>query len=302
MEPMFYKTEVAPVSKKLKMCVEKNKNEKKKEIKVDPLKRLPNEIIFEILSYLSFEELSRMCLMSKDWNIMASLPILTKTAIYKDSKLAFGNHAWAKAGELESIGENNKEEFNSLPITIGKILKSPCHLFPEKRVGETHILIRIPKTFNGQLFTIDVLGKIAKKHFQYNENGYDHVQPEVAKQVSGESVEKSKWVLMSKSVMEGSTKKKYSEQEQIIINLAAQSNTPYKVAGTLQATACILAEYCRSETRLFNTFPSIYTRCNENHEDLQFAVGYFSEEGLSLHHHSRNDTFDYVGIAPIWEL
>jgi hypothetical protein len=68
-------------------------------------------------------------------------------------------------------GEEDKNDIESLPNNIGSILRSPCPAFPGKRVFETHVLFRMPRTVgraaDGQEIplTLKTLGELARKYF-----------------------------------------------------------------------------------------------------------------------------------------
>jgi len=275
------------------------------EIELDPFNFLPDEIVLNIFSYLPFRELSKICLMSRRWDRLANdLPLLKK-AIYNDHQLAFGNKAWAKCSGLESIGESDTEEFESLAKDIGKILKSPCPAFPGKRVGETHMLVRIPKTFDGKPFSLKTLGEIAKKHFPKTENGYRYMWSEVMNKIGNQSVDESSWVLMTKKVLEGSRSKSYADQGIMLADLAKKARVAYEVPETLMAVACIFAQYFGSGIRLFNDDPLTYIRCKEDVQGKKVVVGGFSgfeEEdaraGLDVNYFGNYDS-GIIGVAAL---
>ena len=50
-----------------------------------------------------------------------------------------------------------------LPANIDEILTRPLYPWPDKRMGETHLLVLIPATVDGQPFSLDLLGTIDKE-------------------------------------------------------------------------------------------------------------------------------------------
>ena len=66
---------------------------------------------------------------------------------------------------------------------------------------------------------------------------------------------------MTKDVLPESRNKSYARQQEMITELA-QKNIGYEVPETLEAVACIFAQYFGSNIRLFNELSS-YTRCKE---------------------------------------
>jgi len=55
-----------------------------------------------------------------------------------------------------------------LPQNIHEILHNPCPFWPEKKVKDTHLLVLIPKTVNGQLLTLANLKEWIQKPKQGN--------------------------------------------------------------------------------------------------------------------------------------
>lgn len=74
-----------------------------------------------------------------------------------------GSMVWEEAVKDEDL----EEEWRSLPWNIAGILEGRCPIFPEKRVTDTHMLVRLPKTL-----TLKSLGELAKKYFSANDTGY----------------------------------------------------------------------------------------------------------------------------------
>jgi hypothetical protein len=83
------------------------------------------------------------------------------------------------------------------------------------------------------------------------------------------SAAESVWLLMTKNVLQGSRSKSYSQQKNIVAQLAETTGVLYQVPTTLEAATCILAEYSRSENRLFSDNPWTYTSCQENVQGRQ---------------------------------
>ena len=125
--------------------------EKKEPTTPSILKDFPDELILEIFSYLSFDDLATLRLVSKTWNQIATDEKLTKKKeIY--TKIAFGNDKWARCfGDDMVKDEDRDEEFASLPWNIAGILESRCPVYPDQRIKDTHMLVRLPKTLNGDL-------------------------------------------------------------------------------------------------------------------------------------------------------
>lgn len=247
-------------------------------IKQDPLERLPDELVLKIFSYLDFNTLGRICLVSKKWKQIASDETLWKKVEVYDK--AVSNKKWAQwFGESVVKGENLEEEWKSLPWNIAGILEGRCPVFPDKRVKDTHMLVRLPKTLNGKL-TLKSLGELAKQHFPANNTGYRFVTTGVAEMVD-DSIPKSQWVLMTTDILPESIDKTYKEQNKIIADLAKKSLISYEIPGRLEAVACILSKYFDSNICSFNSWT--YTR---RKRDVLYVlggvVGSFDQDGLCV--------------------
>lgn len=270
----------------------KNFNEKKQ----DPIEILPEELILEIFSYLDFATLGRACFVNREWRRIASDETLWKKAeVYEK---AVSSKKWAQwFGEEAVKDEDLEEEWRSLPWNIAGILECRCPIFPEKKVIDTHMLVRLPKTLNGAL-TLKSLGELAKKYFPDNDTGYRIIRSAIIKKQGDKSIDKSQWVLMTKDVLPGSRKKSYNEQKKIIDNLAEKSLISYEVPQTLESVTCIFSQYLGSNIRLFNDSPSTYTRCQENIHGYQMVVGGFASDGFDVDN-DYNSVHEDIGVAAL---
>jgi hypothetical protein len=182
-----------------------------------------------------------------------------------------------------------------LPADIGDILAEPCPFSTDgKTVAETHLLMLIPKTINGQPLNINTLGKLFKAKFPAvgGDTGYRYIWDRI--QARAKNHGKSRWVLMTRDVIEGSRDKTFKEQKALV---AEKGHNKYEVPALLDATACILLEYARSmgQTRLFGDKPETYTRCQENIFGSPLLVGGFAATGLNAHFLDFDD--DDIGVA-----
>jgi F-box domain len=262
-----------------------------------PLNSLPEELILEIFSQLNLATHGKSRLVSKEWNQFLGEPTRWKMAIYKE--IAFGNEEWAKCFGKDVVKDekDDKEEFLSLFPDIIEDYRRFKSVFPEKNAKDSLMLVRLPKTLNGQL-TLKSLGELAKRSFQDSDTGYRLIWPAVIDELGDKSIDKSRWVLMTKDVLPGSRHTSYDKQKDIVANLAQKALIGYEVPETLEAAVCILAQYFDSNIRLFSNSPRTYTRCKDKVQDFQTVVGGFTPSGLFI----RND-FDYeydaVGIAAL---
>jgi F-box-like len=269
------------------------------ETKQDSISSLPDELVLEVFSHLNLNlaTLGTLCYVRKAWERLANEPILWKIAIYRE--IAFGNDKWAQCFGTDVVkDEDNREEFSSLPsddfIADCKKFKS---IFPERNAKDSLMLVRLPKTLNGGL-TLKSLGELAKKYFSAKDTGYRFILSAIIQEQGDKSIDKSRWVLMTKDVLPGSRDKIYAEQQKMVADLAEKSLISYEVPETLEAAACILSQYFGSNIRLFSNNPWTYTRCKEKLQAYQIVVGGFAPAGLSVNL-TRNYGSDEIGVAAL---
>lgn len=243
------------------------------EIKLDFINALPKELALKILSSSNLSGLGINCLISKEWKLLSSNPILWKTAIHRE--LSFHNGKWAQAFDENIVkDEDPEEEFSSLPSNIVEYYQDFQRKFPEKQAKDSLMLVRLPKTLNGEL-TLNSFKDLVKKYFPKNNNGYRVFWDAIANQLGNKPIEESYWVLMTTDIIPESENKDYDEQQELIKNKLPG----YEIPGTLEAVVCILSQYFASNTRLFKDNPWSFTRCSDTVQGSQTLVGGFATTG-----------------------
>lgn len=256
----------------------------------DPCIIIPPEVVVNhIFSYLNLHELGVSRSVSRTWNQCANVPILWQSAIYRE--IAFSSKNWAEWNTDLVKDVDMRQEMLSLPKNIAEELRRSA--FPGKSIRETHVLVRKPKGL-----TIKKLGELAKKYFPSNTDGYRYIWPTIVDELGDKAVDEFVWLLMTKDVLQGSRSKSYSQQKNIVAELAEITGVPYQVPTTLEAATCILAEYSRSENRLFSDSPWTYIRCQENVQGYQMVVGGFAPAGLGVSNRDDYDCDDF-GVAAL---
>jgi F-box domain len=242
------------------------------------LDSLPEELVLEIFSHLNLAIHGKSRLVSKGWDQFLGEPTRWKRTVYKEIA-PFGNDEWAKCFGKDVVKneEDDKEEFLSLFPDIIEDYRRFKSVFPEKNAKDSLMLVRLPKTLNGQL-TLQSLGELAKRYFPDSNMGYRYICSTIVNKLGDKSIDKSRWVLMTKDILPESRHKSYNKQKNIVANLAQKALIGYEVPETLEAAACILAQYFDSNTRLFNDSPWIL--CKENVLGYQTVVGGFATAGL----------------------
>ncbi|MDJ0652090.1 MAG: NACHT domain-containing protein [Simkaniaceae bacterium] len=204
----------------------------------------------------------------------------------------FGAKAWGRY--FGEVGEAPP-----LPENIRDILFSPCTFWPDKKVRETHMLVLIPNTVNGQPLHLDALSELIKQPKVGHETQYRYYG-KYMKEELGEKSDRSHWVLMTRDVIPESLDKTYDDQKALVQGYAQQSGRPYELPTALEATTAILMNHVQTGEKLYMNY---YTRCQETMIEYQWpaAIGGFSAGGLSV------DSFSYwrddlSGVGCVWKL
>lgn len=157
------------------------------------------------------------------------------------------------------------------------------------------MLVRMPKGL-----TIKKLGELAKKYFPNNVDGYRMILPDIIDEIGEDPADESAWLLMRKDLFPFSMGKNYDTQRHIVATLSMITGIPYEVPSILQAVTCVLAEYSRSQNRLFSETEWTYTICKEVFKGYPIYVGGFTSDGLFVH--VNRNGFSTIGVAILRKL
>jgi hypothetical protein len=241
-------------------------------------------IIFPNLSLPELGACSRVC---KIWRELAKKHINAFSHPH-----AFGAKEWYTyfRAHLRNVPR--------LPSHIAEILNSPCPFWPDKKVHETHVLVLVPQTVNGKPLTLRTLGELVKKPSQGNATKYRGFS---IGQYQDQPAPVSRWVLMTRDVIEGSRKKSYKDLIAHLAQRCHEKQVAYEVPRTLDATVCIFMEYVRSMTQIYSQSPFTYTRCQEKYDaEWQLLVGGFGINGLDVSGHGHDYESRGVGASKVF--
>jgi hypothetical protein len=208
-------------------------------------------------------------------------------------QLVFGKAQWTKY-----FGDVGVEP--PLPYDIANILAGPCPIFSDKTVGDTHILVLIPKVIDGKPLTLNRLGELVKTPREGSgghPSAYQYICNDVIDSHGDKSAGESHWVLMTRDVISGSKNRSYRDQHAWVADLANRAGASYEIPHVLDAAVCIFMEHAASGKRLYNDQPFVYTRCQEQTRNGNYVVvGSFAPAGL---HVTRRHGFDFehIGVA-----
>lgn len=208
---------------------------------------------------------------------------------------AFGAEAWGRYfGEVGAAPP--------LPANIHQILDHACPFWPDKTVKDTHLLVLIPLTVDGELFTLTLLEKLIRST---ERGGYstdfclrNYV---IRRLLGGRAPRSAHWVLMTKDVLPNSRMQTYEVQRELVASYAQNRQLHYDMPYMLETATAILLHYVCTGERLYAGTHGTYTRCKEQivyeSEDHPVVVGDFSSEGLDIDLNHYTDFSNCYGVS-----
>lgn len=242
---------------------------------------IPTDICEEVFSFLTGPELIKCAKVNRDWYKVASRDRLWNVIV---DRYSIGPKQWKNI----DIGKADP-----LPKDILDILRSPCPFFEGKRVGETHMLVWIPKMLSGSPLTLDSLHKIVKVP-ESDYYGFTQYRSGVQNLYGNKSLEQHGWILMTKRQLPESRRKSYSEQKKMVERI-----DQYEVPKSLEAAFCIFAQYQASGKYLFSKPPKSLTRCQEGENGFKVLVGLLTPTSFCVFHGKENDESTCIGMAAV---
>ena len=273
---------------------------KQSQIRIDFIQKLPVELSLIVFSYLQKKDWSQCRLVSEKWSII----VATIQGLHIKKSVAFGAHQWSQY--LGAVADEP-----SLPVDILKILTTPCPFVKDKMIGDTHLLILIPKSVNGLSLTVNYLEALIKNprggfssRFQYSWDYRD------LKKHADTPVESSYWVLLTKDILPNSKNKNYAEHMRQIQVCARKRRIPYQIPRLLELIAGIFSHNMRNIEKNCLYFTLLahktYSHCEENDGKFHAIVGAFCrQEGLNIRSDyscHQNCDFAQVGVAALCRL
>ena len=208
---------------------------------------------------------------------------------------AFGGHEWAKY--FGYIGEEPP-----LPPDMAQQLAMPCPIWPDKTVGETHVLVLIPSHLNGKQLTLERLGEVVKvpRIADAPKSRYSSWYPNGNAKACAD---RNYWVLMSRDVLPESRNQSYTDQLKLVKEAAQKSGCGYRAPKLIEAAVCIFMHHVRSRDKIYPDDSRTFTRCKEKAkgESWQMVVGGFGcVSGLRVI--DRNWDVDLNGLGAVREV
>lgn len=207
----------------------------------------------------------------------------------------------------------------ALPVDFERIWQGTCPIFGEKRLCETHMLVYLPATVNGDLLTFNSFNELVKKHYPDIENPpgigrgaprmqsvYRYIWQPIIEKIGDSCIGDSRWVLMANEGLPGSFGTRFHQREALVASLTIRAGVTYEVPNLLDAVVCIVSRFVKTKLQLFakdgwSEHYNISCRGTPNLGNL--TIGEFrGKEGLFLSH----DNYDYnhpsLCVAPLRRL
>jgi hypothetical protein len=234
----------------------------------------------------------------KQENYLIELNTLKKLTLFTNT---FGKDEW-------NFYFGNVGAVPPLPNNIEDILTRRCMVTGKGLVRDTHLLVLIPATVNGQPFTFNRMLDLSKAPLRSAAVGLDMWQ-EASELWGSIPNTHSRWVLMSKNLLPQSINQCHQKYPEIVASLNQDSALNYEIPGLLEATTCLLTYYFSSSTHLL---PGSYTSCCEQQVpgdyggrvvDFKPGAGFYSMPRFTV---TRilylNWSGSHVGVAPLIRL
>jgi len=246
------------------------------------------ELILHVETDLSAAPTSKRQGLEEEGAATASSPSLAAVAKVM-GKNFLGPEEWKRGFGVDVGG------VPPIPSSITKaLLESDCPLHPGEKIKDTHLLVLIPKTVNGEAYTALKLDELCATRKGSGEMLIDdRFDSWKAHRWASTPQTQSEWVLIPKS---DPVRGEVSEDKHFRYKTIAQQAEvhrehygDYREAKTLEVmTAALLNDMVNGEPRMLDGFN--YLRCEEpNASGGRVCVGFFRADGLRV-----LDGFDVV--------
>ena len=201
----------------------------------------------------------------------------------------FGKEDWAKVGIYV-------KDAPPVPPNLKQIYTSPCPIWPGKTIGETHMVVLVPKMLGDKPTTINRLKKLGEKYFS-DPLGY-HIYDRILSDDDGHRhIKNSYWILMTKETLPWWDFKSDKKPLDAIPK-------GYECPSLIEANVCVLSQYLRGRTLtdksnyLFHKEAIICSQ--KNIEGTHAIIGHCDEYGLSLV--TATSSYNGSGVAALKKL
>lgn len=179
-----------------------------------------------------------------------------------------------------------------------EILESECTITQDGRlVKETHRLVFIPATLDGEAHTIMTLKERAAKKCEELKRGMAFYDTDWYKDepFANTKLLEGKWVLMPEAVLPGTLKLNFNQQEKIV-----KATTNYETIDALSLATVLMMNLLKNNRYLFR--PGTWGWCNDEPSPKvgsgqRVFLGYFHAGGLLVNLHDVGHRLAHLGRA-----
>ncbi|MBF5059858.1 F-box-like domain-containing protein [Candidatus Neptunochlamydia vexilliferae] len=209
---------------------------------------LPSEVLRLILSYACISTQDEGCMVAvcKRWKALVENIRLDKVRNF-----AFGKKDWEE--HFGTIGDEPP-----VPSNTWKLLHGRCPFGLGKRIKDSHLLALIPKTIDGEKFSLNSL-------IQFINGDYNKYRCKISERASNKCITEelgnrgilnSRWILITHSLLQGSKGMGPPQRDALI-----KKHTPYHVPPVLDAITAAVCHYLKTGKVFLKEHA--YMRCYE---------------------------------------
>lgn len=231
-----------------------------------PIDQAARDVLARSLTFLPAKDLVQASLVDHKFNQITSRSDFWNPIIRTS---VFGKEEWEKY-----IGDPG--EVPPLPKGWEKEALKPCEIWKGKRFYETHMLLFIPKTINGQPFNLNTLSELVQKPLAGNATKFSYIWDQIIAQFGDKTVDEGQWVWITKDVIPGTGNKSYAGQEAIV------TGKGYEVPSLLPLVTAIFMNYIVKGTFLYGQTPWTFSRTLEQINGDHLVAGGFAAAGLDV--------------------
>ncbi len=213
----------------------------------------PNkDVMLIIFSRLDITEVGRCARVCRQWNEITKDDSIWKPRALKN---ALGKRVWDN--NIGTVEGEPRLKIDGRELSwkeACQILKAPCQ-FALGRVEQNQTLLLIPKTINGQQFTINYFKTLLEKASKPTRFAY--ITPETVAQLGNIPIEESYWVLATNTVVEG-TRSQSLQAQRNLINKRGKGQ--YRLPRAIEHIAFIILGYEDGREPGYGRNPTAYSR------------------------------------------
>jgi hypothetical protein len=196
-----------------------------------------------------------------------------------------GSEAWSSQGV--EVGAEPR-----IPMTITKeLLESECPFHPGEKIKDTHVLMLVPETVNGEAYTAFKLDELSARWEQPEDRLLDDDWLSWKSAVWATAPQTaSEWVLIPKSDPEPNAvapERHFRDKNRVEQDEVHKLYPEYREAKALEVMTLALMYYLVKKEKLL---PDHYLRCEDTDDACgRVCVGFFAHFGLQF---NQDDGFD----------